>query len=82
MATAVHCSRCGREAAALEAAPMGGELGEEIRRRICSDCWQEWREMEVKVINELRLNFMDPEAEATLHGHLRAFLFPDGEPAP
>jgi len=33
--------------------------------------------MEVKVINELRLNFMDPKAETTLHGHLRAFLFPE-----
>lgn len=61
---------------------MGGDLGEEIRRRICRDCWQEWREMEVKVINELRLNFMDPQAEATLHSHLRAFLFPTSDPAP
>jgi Fe-S cluster biosynthesis and repair protein YggX len=38
--------------------------------------------MEVKVINELRLNFMDPQAEATLHSHLRAFLFPTSDPAP
>lgn len=77
MSRTVHCSRCGREAPALEAAPVGGDLGEEVLRRTCRDCWLEWRDMEVKVINELRLNFMDPQAEATLHAHLRAFLFPE-----
>ena len=35
--------------------------------------------MEVRVINELRLNFMDPEAQETLDRQLRAFLFP-GDP--
>ena len=32
----------------------------------CSACWQEWEGVEVKVINEYRLNFMDPEHRAML----------------
>jgi Fe-S cluster biosynthesis and repair protein YggX len=31
--------------------------------------------MEVMVINELRLNFMDPGAQETLNKHMREFLF-------
>jgi Fe-S cluster biosynthesis and repair protein YggX len=30
--------------------------------------------MEVMVINELRLNFMDPEAQETLDRHMREFF--------
>jgi Fe-S cluster biosynthesis and repair protein YggX len=32
--------------------------------------------MEVMVINELRLNFMDPASQETLNRHMREFLFP------
>jgi Fe-S cluster biosynthesis and repair protein YggX len=30
------------------------------------------------VINELKLNFMDPEAQTTLERHMREFLALDG----
>jgi hypothetical protein len=33
---------------------------------ICADCWKAWEAMEVKVLNEYRLNFMDPEHRAFL----------------
>lgn len=78
MAT-VHCSRCGRaEAPALTRQPLPGKLGAEVRERICADCWNEWQKMEVMVINELRLNFMDPAAQETLSRHMRDFLFSGG----
>ena len=41
---------------------------------VCADCWSEWEKQEVMVINELRLNFMDPSAAAVLHQKLREFL--------
>ena len=28
---------------------------------ICAGCWREWEGMEVKVINEYRLSFLDPQ---------------------
>jgi Fe-S cluster biosynthesis and repair protein YggX len=70
----VHCSRCGRDAAPLARPPQPGRLGAEIQRQVCADCWAEWQGMEVKVINELRLNFMDPQAQETLTQHMRDFL--------
>jgi Fe-S cluster biosynthesis and repair protein YggX len=80
MAATVHCARCGRpEAPALPRQPLPGKLGSEIRARVCADCWNEWQRMEVMVINELRLNFMDPAAQEILSRHMREFLFPGAE---
>lgn len=81
MAGSVHCARCGRpEAPALPRPPLPGKLGLEIREKVCADCWTEWQNMEVMVINELRLNFMDPGSQETLNRHMREFLFPGESP--
>ena len=73
----VPCSRCKRtDAPALLRQPLPGKQGLEIRGTICADCWAEWQRVEVMVINELRLNFMDPAASETLSRHMREFLFP------
>jgi Fe-S cluster biosynthesis and repair protein YggX len=76
MAT-VHCARCGRpEAPALARPPLPGKNGAELQQQVCADCWAEWQKMEVMVINELRLNFMDPASQPILNRHMREFLFP------
>lgn len=81
MAATVHCARCGRpEAPALARPPLPGKTGLELRDKICADCWAEWQNLEVMVINELRLNFMDPGAQETLNKHMREFLFPGSVP--
>ena len=78
----IVCARCGQEREALGDPPLPGSLGEEIATRVCAGCWHEWTAMEIKVINELRLNFMEPEAQATLSRHMKDFLFPaDADPA-
>jgi Fe-S cluster biosynthesis and repair protein YggX len=77
------CVRCRRDdVAALDAAPVPGALGAEVQQKICSACWTEWQGMEVMVINELRLNFMDPKSQAILDQHLREFLCLDPESTP
>ena len=42
--------------------------------RVCAACWQEWEGMEVKVINEYRLNFLDPEHRQMLQKACAEFL--------
>ena len=82
MADRVQCRRCQREAPGLEEPPpLPPELAAQVLAGVCGDCWQEWEAKEVMVINEHRLNFMDPDAPAVLHRHLREFLAldaPDG----
>jgi Fe-S cluster biosynthesis and repair protein YggX len=72
------CARCGRAGApALARRPFPGPDGEEVLARVCADCWEEWRRAEVMVINEFRLNFMDPEAQRVLGREMRRFLVLD-----
>ncbi len=70
----IQCSRCGRQAGVLSGVPYGGQLGQQILANTCEDCWEEWLKAEVMVINELRLNFMDPKSQDILAKHLRDFL--------
>lgn len=74
MANTIHCRRCHRDAPPIVGATYPGALGAEIGAAICADCWAEWQQAEVMVINELRLNFMDPEAQKVLIHHMREFL--------
>ena len=73
----VACVRCRREAPAVPSVPYPGALGEEIRTKVCVDCWREWQHAEVMVINELRLNFMDPRSQEILVRQMREFLVLD-----
>jgi Fe-S cluster biosynthesis and repair protein YggX len=84
MPATVHCARCGRpEATALSRPPVPGKLGLELQEKICAGCWNEWQKVEVMVINELRLNFMDPGSQDILNRHMREFLFPgESQPEP
>jgi len=60
---AITCVRCGKTAEPPPGhrVPFAAGLKERVLTAICADCWKEWEGMEVKVINEYRLNFMDPQ---------------------
>jgi Fe-S cluster biosynthesis and repair protein YggX len=71
----LHCARCGRTGAPrLQRPPLPGASGREVQAQVCADCWAEWGRAEVMVINELRLNFMDPASQEVLNRHMREFL--------
>ena len=73
----VTCARCAKVMPRLARPPFPGALGRQIQERVCGECWSEWQRAEVMVINELKLNFMDPKAQDTLAQHMREFLFLD-----
>lgn len=75
--TPILCARCGETALGVESPPFSGELGEELRARTCRNCWSEWLKVEVMVINELQLNFMEPRSLEILAQHMREFLLLD-----
>ena len=75
MSSIITCSRCGEERPALERKPpLPGDDADRILDSVCAECWQEWREEEVRTINELRLNFMDPEAQRVLRERMFRYL--------
>ena len=60
----ITCTRCGQQSettAPAHRVPFTGPSKDRIVSGICSACWKEWEGVEVKVINEYRLNFLDPQ---------------------
>jgi Fe-S cluster biosynthesis and repair protein YggX len=70
------CARCQKsgEAPEVKRIPFGPALKEKIAASVCSSCWKEWEEMEIKVINEYRLNFMEPEHRKMIQKACLEFL--------
>jgi Fe-S cluster biosynthesis and repair protein YggX len=62
------CSRCGQsgETPPAHRIPFPTAVKERVLASVCVSCWREWEDVEVKVINEYRLNFLDPEHRAML----------------
>ncbi|RMF18607.1 MAG: Fe-S cluster protector protein [Candidatus Dadabacteria bacterium] len=73
MAT-ISCKRCGKDGEQLDQKPLGGSLGDEIRDSICASCWAEWDELQLKIINEYRLNLAIPQHYDMLVDEMRNFL--------
>ena len=59
----IVCARCKKTAAPPEPRRVGfsASAKERVRSSICAECWTEWEGVEVKVINEYRLSFLDPQ---------------------
>jgi Fe-S cluster biosynthesis and repair protein YggX len=75
--TTITCSRCGRagETPPAHRVPFPEPDKSRILGEVCAECWKLWEEMEVKVINEYRLSFLDPEHRAFLQRACTDFLF-------
>lgn len=79
--TETTCQRCGQRPAGIDGPiPFRGELRDQVRERICQTCWDEWLQMQIKLINELALNLGDPRSHDVIEAHARDFLgFTEGE---
>lgn len=81
--TEVTCVRCGmaREGAGRV---LPGKLGDDIERMICAECWREWLQMQIRVINHYGLRPAIREDREKLYDFTRQYLgiAPDGASPP
>lgn len=70
----VACAKCGQHREGLADPPFGGELGARVHAQVCKPCWTEWIARQTMIINEYRLNVVDPQAQEALMNEMRAFL--------
>ncbi len=71
----VQCLKFGKELPGLEKPPFKGEIGEKIFNQISKEAWSQWKnDMQIKVLNEYRLNMGDPKDYQVLVDQMLLFL--------
>lgn len=82
MSRTVQCAKFGREAEGLDFPPWPGELGKRIYENISKEAWALWLQHQTMIINEYRLNAMDPKAREMIATEMEKFLFGEGSEKP
>lgn len=80
MSRNVFCQRLNKEAEGLDFQLYPGELGKRIFENISKEAWAEWQKKQTMLINENKLNMMQPEARTFLEQQMEAYLFEGTEP--
>lgn len=71
----VNCSKYGKELPGLDKPPFGGDIGKQIFENVSKQAWSEWKDdMQIKVLNEYRLNMANPKDYQTLVDQMLLFL--------
>jgi Fe-S cluster biosynthesis and repair protein YggX len=78
MSRTVHCVILKHEAEGLDLPPYPGELGKRIFEHVSKQAWQDWLEHQKRLINEMRLNLMDPKARKYLAEQMERHFFGAG----
>ena len=78
MARMVHCVKLGREAEGLDFPPIPGPLGQRVFANVSKEAWQQWVRLQTMIINENRLNLMEPQARKYLSEQMERHFFGEG----
>lgn len=68
------CSRCGKVGEQLPKAPISGELGQRVFSTTCQECWNEWKDVSMKIVNHYGFHPADPADRQKIYGFLREFM--------
>lgn len=75
MSRTVNCVKLQKELPGLDRAPVPGELGRRIYDNVSKDAWKMFQEHFKMVMNEYRLNLMDPRTDEIFKQQIEEFLF-------
>jgi Fe-S cluster biosynthesis and repair protein YggX len=67
------------EAEGLDRAPYPGELGQRIFDNVSKEGWQLWMKQQTMLINEYRVNPLDPQSRKFIEEQMEKFFFGDDE---
>ena len=68
------CKRLGPGQTRMDRPPYPGDLGRFIQEHYSHQAWQIWLDQQTKLINEHRLNPLDPRDRNTIEHAMRAFF--------
>ncbi len=75
MSRTVNCVFLNKEAEGLDFPLYPGDLGKRIFDYISKEAWAQWQHKQTMLINEKKLNMMDPEHRKLLETEMVSFLF-------
>ncbi|HVB88015.1 MAG TPA: oxidative damage protection protein [Candidatus Dormibacteraeota bacterium] len=78
----VKCVKLGRELPGLDRPPWKGDLGQRIYENVSKDAWRMWVDHSKMLLNELRLNPLDPNSQHIMEEQMEQFFFGDGSKTP
>ena len=82
MSRTVFCQKINQEAPGLAFQTWPGELGKRVFENISQQAWDMWVNHQTMLINEYRLNPMDPKAKEMITTEMEKFLFGEGSELP
>lgn len=78
----VKCVKLGRELPGLDRAPWKGDLGKRIYENVSKEAWAMWVNHSKMLLNEYRLNPLDPNAQKIMEEQMELFFFGEGAKVP
>jgi Fe-S cluster biosynthesis and repair protein YggX len=74
----VKCVKLGKELPGLDRIPWKGEIGKRVYEHVSKDAWKMWVDHSKMLLNEFRLNPMDPNSQKIMEEQMEQFFFGDG----
>ncbi|HEY2461266.1 MAG TPA: oxidative damage protection protein [Candidatus Acidoferrum sp.] len=78
----VQCVKFGKLMPGLDRVPWRGELGQRVYENVSKDAWKLWIEHSKMVMNEYRLNPLDPNSQKIMEEQMDQFFFGAGAKLP
>lgn len=80
MSRTVFCQNLKKDADGLDFQFYPGEVGKRIFDNISKEAWGNWQKKQTMLINENKMNMMNPDDRAVLEKAMTAYLFEGKEP--
>ena len=78
----VKCVKFGREMPGLDRVPWKGEIGKRIYDNVSKEAWKLWVEHSKMLMNEFRLNPLDPNSQKVMEEQMEPYFFGEGAKLP
>jgi len=82
MARMVQCIKLGKESEGLDFQPYPGDLGKKVFENVSKEGWSLWMSHQTMLINEYRLNPLDPKSRKMIEEQMEQFFWGEGAQLP
>ena len=78
----VKCVKLGQTLPGLDRAPWKGALGQRVYENVSKDAWKMWVDHSKMLLNEFRLNPLDPNSQKIMEDQMEQYFFGEGSKLP